>query len=248
MTVADLFLPLVFLAGAVSFLSPCVVPLVPGYVSVIGGAGLHGGDGRAVTRRTLGATAAFLAGFLAFFVALGASASALGSVLAANRGMLDRSSGLFIIAMGLVSAGVFPSPFARRFSAATSSVVGRLRTRGGPLALGVAFAFCWTPCVGPVLAGVLAYAASTATLQDGVLLLTVYGLGLATPFLLLGLAFGRFAGRLGPVRRLYRPLQLVSGVLLVAMGALVFSGRLWIVNAYAQRWLSAIGLDWWTSL
>ena len=236
--IQGLSLPLVFLAGVVSFASPCVLPLLPGYVAIIGGAGAS---------RTR-ASALFLVGFVLVFIALGATASTLGGLLVQHRRVLDVAAGTLIALMGLVLLGALASPFSGRVGALTLRLGERARSRGGPLALGVAFAFCWTPCIGPVLASVLAYAASRGTLRDGVALLVVYALGLATPFLAASLLMNR-ARVTGPrVRRLARVAHAFSGALLLGMGILVISGKLWIINADAQRALTAVGLDWWTGI
>jgi cytochrome c-type biogenesis protein len=130
----------------------------------------------------------------------------------------------------------------------TQAVQSAARRRGGPAALGVAFAFCWTPCVGPILASILVLAGASASLPSGVLLLAVYGLGLAVPFLVVGFGFTRALSAFRRVERHYRAIQASAGLLLVAMGGLLLSGYLYLVNVYAQRALRAVGLDWWTSL
>lgn len=236
--IQGLSLPLVFLAGVVSFASPCVLPLLPGYVAIIGGAGAS----------RIRASLLFLAGFVVVFIALGATASTLGGLLVQHRRALDIAAGTLIALMGLVLLGALASPFSGRVGALTLRLGERARTRGGPLALGVAFAFCWTPCIGPVLASVLAYAASRGTLSDGVALLFVYALGLATPFLAASVLMDH-ARATGPkVRHLARLAHGSSGALLVGMGILVISGKLWVINAEAQRALTAAGLDWWTGI
>ena len=236
-----LSLPLVFLAGVASFASPCVLPLLPGYVAIIGGAGAS----------RIRASVLFLAGFMVVFVSLGATASTLGGLLAEHRSSLDVVAGSLVALMGLVLLGALASPFAGRLGALPMRLAERARSRGGPLALGVAFAFCWTPCIGPILASVLAYAASRGTLKDGVALLAIYALGLATPFLLASLAIDRvhLTGKRARRLRRFAPLaQILSGALLVGMGLLVISGKLWLINAHAQRALTALGLDWWTGI
>lgn len=248
MEVAGLSLPLVFAAGLVSFISPCVLPLLPGYLSTVGGVSLEqlGEREPGVGRQVAAASALFFAGFLLVFIALGASASVIGTLLVDHRLWLNRISGGLIVVFGLSMLGVgwsgsLGGEWAERIQRAA-------RRRGGPTALGVAFAFCWTPCVGPILASILTLAGASASLQSGVLLLVVYGLGLAVPFLAVGFGFTRTLGAFKRVRRRYRVIQAAAGVLLVAMGALLVSGYLFILNSYAQRALSALGLAWWTSL
>jgi cytochrome c-type biogenesis protein len=122
------------------------------------------------------------------------------------------------------------------------------RRRGGPVALGVAFAFCWTPCVGPILASILAAASASASLQSGVLLLAVYGLGLAAPFAVVGFGFTRALGGFKRLQRHYRVIERLAGLLLLAMGGLLLSGYLFLLNIYAQHALAWLHLDWWKSL
>jgi len=248
MHVAGLSLPLVFAAGLVSFISPCVLPLVPGYLSTVSGVSLEqmARRERGIGRPVATASALFFVGFLAVFVALGASASVIGELLTRHRLLLDRVSGVLIVVFGLSLLGVGWS------GAMGASWVERTqraaRRRGGPVALGVAFAFCWTPCVGPILATILTVAGASASLPTGVLLLAVYGLGLAVPFVAVGFGFTRALGAFKRLQRHYRAIERVGGVLLVAMGALLLSGYLFIINIYAQHALTWLHLDWWRSL
>lgn len=248
MEVAGISLPLVFAAGLVSFISPCVLPLVPGYLSTVSGVSFEQLAVReqAVTRQVAAASALFFAGFLAVFVALGASASFVGELLDQHRLWLNRGAGGLIVVFGLAMFGFGRSrPLATGWTQAIHSAA---RRRGGPIALGVAFAFCWTPCVGPALASILVLAGASASLPSGVLLLVVYGLGLAVPFLAVGFGFTGLLGTFRRVQRHYRAIQASAGVLLVAMGGLLLSGYLFVLNIYAQRALTALGLDWWRSL
>jgi cytochrome c-type biogenesis protein len=248
MEVAGLSLPLVFAAGVVSFISPCVLPLVPGYLATVTGVGFEelSERGAGIGRRVAAASALFFAGFLVIFVALGASASLIGVLLDDHRTWLNRVSGALIVFFGLAMLGLgWSGTLGWRW---TQAVQTAARRRGGPAALGVAFAFCWTPCVGPVLASILVLSGATASLGSGVLLLGVYGLGLALPFLAVGFGFTRALGAFRRVQRHYWAIQAVAGIFLVAMGGLLLSGYLYLVNVYAQRGLRALGLDWWTSL
>lgn len=248
MDAGGLSLPLVFLAGAVSFISPCVLPLVPGYLATISGVSFEQLDERpaGLNRRIAVSSALFFLGFLIVFVALGASASIVGAALDEHRIWLNRLSGTLIVLFGLALLGVgWSGSLGARW---TETVQRGARRRGGPVALGVAFAFCWTPCVGPVLATILVLAGASGSLSTGVVLLLVYGLGLAVPFLLVGLGFSRALGVFRRVQRHYAAIQTTAGVLLVAMGGLLLTGYLYLLNVYAQRALSALGLDWWTSL
>ncbi len=248
MEIAGLSIPLVFAAGVASFISPCVLPLVPGYLSAVSGVSFEemAERQRAVTRRVATASALFFAGFMSVFAALGASASVIGALLDDNRTWLNRVSGALIVLFGLSMLRIgWSGTLGPRW---LSAVERAARRRGGPVALGVAFAFCWTPCVGPILASILTLAGASASLRSGVLLLLVYGVGLTAPFLLVGLGFTRALAAFKRVQAHYRAIQAGAGVLLVAMGGLLLSGYLYLLNVYAQRALRALGLDWWTSL
>jgi cytochrome c-type biogenesis protein len=244
MRVGGVFLPLAFAAGFVSFISPCVLPLVPGYVSAV-----VGGNPAAQTtsRRALVPSLFFLIGFLAVFMALGASASALGAALAAHRSQFNISSGVFVAAMGVLMIGDIA--LARLGIGRAGAAVQQLAaSRGGPVALGIAFAFCWTPCIGPVLGSILVLAGAKLTLTQGVLLLLVYGLGLALPFLLVSIGFSQAMRSFRFLRRFYRGFQAFAGLILIMMGFLLATNQLYIVNIYAQHILERLHLDWWTSL
>ena len=244
MRIGGVFLPLAFAAGFASFISPCVLPLVPGYVSaVVGGNPAAQEPGR----RALVPSLFFLGGFLAVFMALGASASALGSTLAAHRDQFNVIAGVFVVAMGgLMISDVALSGFG--MGSASAAVQRVAASRGGPVALGVAFAFCWTPCIGPVLGSILVLAGAKLTLTQGVLLLLVYGLGLAVPFLLVSLGFTKAMRSFRFLRRWYRGFQVFAGVVLVVMGYLLATDQLYVVNIYAQHVLERLHLDWWSSL
>jgi cytochrome c-type biogenesis protein len=243
-----LSLPLVFAAGLVSFISPCVLPLVPGYVSTISGVSFEqlSSGRRGTTRQIAVASGLFFIGFLAVFVALGASASVIGTFLIGQRLWLNRVAGALIVVFGLAMFGVgWSGTLGGRW---TGVVQGAARRRGGPVALGVAFAFCWTPCVGPILASILALAGASGSLQTGVLLLVVYGLGLAVPFLAVGFGFTRAVGGFRRVQRHFRVIEAASGLLLIGMGALLLSGYLFVLNIYAQHALDWLHLAWWKGL
>lgn len=248
MSVAGLSLPLVFAAGLVSFISPCVLPLVPGYVSTISGVGfdeLHERR-RELSRQVAAASGLFFAGFLLVFVGLGASASVVGGFLDNERTWLNRIAGGLIVLFGFSMLGI---GWKGTLGPGWTALVQRTaRRRGGPAALGVAFAFCWTPCVGPILASILTLASTSASLQTGVLLLLVYGLGLAVPFVAVGFGFSRAVAGFRRLQRHYRAIEGAGGVLLVTMGGLLLSGYLYVLNVYAQHALSALHLAWWKSL
>lgn len=196
-----------FLAGLVSFLSPCVLPLVPSYLGVIGGA-------RAPLPRALG----FILGFGLVFVALGATASSLGSLLAPHKVLLGQVSAFLIVFFGLVMLGVIRLPLLMRDTRALADAGGY-----GPVALGAAFAFGWSPCLGPALGSILGLAASTASLSSGVALLGAYTLGLAVPFLLAALLWNRL--NLRRLNRFSGVFERVGGAILVAVGILMLTGQ-----------------------
>ncbi|MGH9153554.1 MAG: cytochrome c biogenesis CcdA family protein [Acidimicrobiales bacterium] len=215
-----------FAAGMLSFLSPCVLPLVPGYLSLMSGVGTAdlAVATRADTGRLLRSTLLFVAGFTVVFVALGATASAVGSFLLDHQRTLNTVAGVVVIAMGLTMAGVVTPAFMqreRRVQVLPSKLGGL-----APPVMGMAFAFGWTPCLGPVLASLLALAGAEATLGRGVALLFAYSLGLGVPFVAAGLGFGRLAGTLDWARRRARAVNLVSGLLLAGFGFLLLTNRL----------------------
>jgi len=206
-----------FLAGLVSFSSPCCLPLLPGYLAYLGGAG------PASPRRTMAAAGLFVVGFGATFTALGASASWLGAGLLANQPALLRAAGLLVAAMGLATmlgAGI-PGLGGERRLVALHRVP---RGPGFAAPLGAAFALGWTPCVGPVLAGLLATAAASRTAAAGAGLLAVYAAGLAVPFLLLAWGAARGRAGVGLLRRHHQTLARVGGAMLVAVGLAMAAG------------------------
>jgi len=229
-----------FGAGLISVLSPCVVPLLPAYLSLVSGVSvedLHDpDDARALRARIRRGSAGFVAGFSAVFVLLGASASALGSFLLGFRFELFgleigavEIAGLVIVVMGLHLLGVVRIPLLYRD---TRFHVAAPRGFFGTALVGAAFAFGWSPCVGPILGGILTIAGHQETVWRGMGLLAVYAAGLAVPFLLAGLSVEWFFRSLTSVRRHVRRIEQVSGVLLVALGALVATNRLTALNGY----------------
>jgi cytochrome c-type biogenesis protein len=232
-----------FGAGMLSFLSPCVLPLVPGYISLMSGvsAGQLAVQTRADTAQILRSTLLFVLGFTLVFVALGAAASSVGRTLGDHQRGLEQVSGVAVIAMGLFLAG-FISPRVlqteRRFHVSPS----RLGEWGAPV-MGMAFAFGWTPCIGPVLGPILAYAATGTQLTQGILLLLFYSLGLGVPFVATGLAFSRLTVAFAWIKRHYRIINLVSGVLLIGFGVLLFTGQVNRLSTTILKWMEHLGLD-----
>jgi cytochrome c-type biogenesis protein len=226
---------LAFAAGLVSFATPCVLPLVPGYLSAVSGAapGVSG-------RRVVTASVPFVAGFTLVFVALGAAAAAAGGLLDDNRRLVLQVAGLVVVVLGLAFMGLLPFPMLERL-AAPELVEGARRT-GSSALLGAAFAVCAAPCVGPVLAGILALAGDEGTVLEGSLLLAVYALGLAVPFLLVGVGFARTMRAFRWLRDRYDAVRIVSGAMLVAVGLLLFFDRWWWLNVAVNRALEYFGV------
>ena len=225
-------LSLALVAGVVSFTSPCTLPLLPGYVSYVSGLSGESGPSGATPeggglaaparRRVLLGSLLFLIGFSAVFTALGATSSALGLLLVQNLQTINVVGGAFIVLMGLATTGLLRLPVLHR---QVRTDLGRWsRGPGGALPLGAAFAFGWTPCVGPVLASILATAAGTATIARGALLLLAYSLGLGLPFLLVARGIVRGRGRSQWLRRNARRIEIVGGVLLIGMGVAMMTG------------------------
>lgn len=234
---------LAFLAGALSFLSPCVLPLVPSYLSLMSGVGTS--DMAVATkvdqRRLLRSILLFVAGYTAVFTALGAGASAIGAFLFDHQIGLRKLSGVLIVLMGLALAGLVRPAFfdrERRFH-----VPARALGSYAPPVMGAAFAFGWSPCIGPVLGAILTLAAESASLSRGVLLLLAYSAGLAVPFVASGLAFGRFTAAFARVKRHFGVINLVSGLLLAAFGVLLLTGAITDVVRWLQDVLRALGLE-----
>jgi cytochrome c-type biogenesis protein len=235
---------LAFLAGFVSFVSPCCLPLVPGYLAVVGGDAEQ--SGRRLDPKVLGRSLVFVSTFSALFILLGLTATALGAFLFRNQPTLNKVAGVAIIALGLFFVlSIFIVSLNRDWH--PRGLVERAG-RGGPVVAGAAFALAWTPCVGPTLGAILGLAATSRGTGGGALLLAVYAAGLAVPFLLSAVAFGAATRAFSWFRRHYAAVQVVSGVILVGMGALVFSGELFRLNVQAQRALNDLGLNLWQSL
>ncbi len=216
-------MPLVaMVAGVISFTSPCCLPLLPGYLSFVSGLPVSQLGERETRALTLRAALLFVAGFTLVFTALGASFAFFGALVTRNLPLIIRIAGVGIIVLGLVTIGALHLPWLareRRFD------LGRMAS--GPRAafpLGMAFAFGWAPCIGPVLATVLTLAATTETVAWGATLLALYSIGLGIPFVLLALGFQRARGSLGWLRRHSRAIETAGGVLLIAVGILFVTG------------------------
>jgi cytochrome c-type biogenesis protein len=236
-----------FAVGLVSFVSPCVLPLVPGYLSAVSGVSLadikRGGSSRG---RVLLPAIVFCLSFTAVFVALGITATGLGSTLQDSRGTLDVVAGVIIVALGVL---FLLAPFVPRLNREwrPDALIARAGS-GGPLIAGAAFAFAWTPCVGPTLGTILTAASVQDTVASGALLLLFYSAGLAVPFLLSAVAFTRAWAAFRWLRDRYLIVTAVSGVILVAMGVLLLTGELTRLNIEAQQALDSLGLNFFSEL
>jgi cytochrome c-type biogenesis protein len=232
-----------FIAGAISFLSPCVLPLVPGYVSYIAGRPVRGGTdaGGAVALRlpALGLGVCFVLGFSTVFIVLGASATALGQLMLQYRYELNIAAGVIVILFGLFLIGLVRTSWLQRDLRFRLDIPG-----GGPAAaylLGLSFAFGWTPCIGPILGAMLTMSAASATVKGGVILLAVYSLGLGVPFLLAAIFTDSLVARLRAMSRIGRALQIAAGTLLVVMGIAMITGYLSAFSYWLLEMFPALG-------
>lgn len=237
----DVSLFAAFGAGVLSFISPCVLPLVPGYISFVSGVSFDqmqtaDAASRAATRRQMLITSlAFVLGFSLVFICLGASATAIGHLLRHQKTILERIAGVVIVIFGLHLAGVFRIKWLDKDTRVQTS--GRPASPIGAFLVGLAFAFGWTPCIGPILGGILAIAGSKNSVGEGVLLLGVYSAGLGIPFLVTSLAIDRFFVASKRIRKYYKPIEVVSGALLVVLGVLIFTNRFTVLSNYFSKFL-----------
>jgi len=238
---------LAFAAGVVSFVSPCCLPLVPGYIAAVTGTAPGEAAGGAERRRMLGRSLLFVSTFSAIFIAFGLSATLLGQLLFDNQQTLELVAGMLIVAMGIMFVAATLLTGANR-QWRPRWLAQRASSRGGPALAGAAFAIAWTPCVGPTLGAILGLAAAQTGVGQGAALLTIYSAGLAIPFLMSALAYSAGRRRLGWMRRHHTAIQITSGVLLIAMGVLVLSGQLFWLNIQAQKLLGGFGLNFFQSL
>lgn len=230
-----------FIAGVLSFISPCVLPLIPGYLSYISGVTLDDMQGTgsagasavaASRRRVLIASIFFILGFSFVFVALGAAASALGQFLLERLRLLSKVAGAVVILFGLHTMGVLRIGWL--YSEKRMQMDRKPKGVIGAFLVGLAFAFGWTPCIGPILAGILAVAAAQDTVGQGIQLLAIYSLGLGIPFLVTALAINQFFSAFAKIRKHYHAIEIASGALLVVIGLLIFTDQFTII----ARWLT----------
>jgi cytochrome c-type biogenesis protein len=238
-TASGVGIPLALAAGLVSFLSPCVLPLVPGYLStVIGVTPADLKDGVSA-RRVLVPALLFIGSFSAIFILLGMSATVIGSTLVAHKQELEKVGGIVIILMGVV---FLATPFIGMLNREWhSETLLRLAGRGGPVIAGAAFAIAWTPCTSITLAAILTQAAVSSSAAHGALLLAVYSAGLAIPFLLIALAFERMTNALTVVKRHFPVIIAVGGAVMITLGVLILTGEFTILNSYVNRTIPGIG-------
>jgi cytochrome c-type biogenesis protein len=232
--------PVAFIAGLVSFISPCVLPLVPGYLSAVTGVNL-GEIEQAGWRRVLAPSLLFIASFSTIFILLGLTASALGQTLRDHQELLTDIGAVLLIAMGVLFIGaMFVDRLNREWH--VDALLARAG-KGGPIVAGTAFAIAWTPCVGPALGGILTLAGIDGELAHGAFLLAVYSLGLAVPFLLTAIAFSRATTAFDTIKRHYAAIVATGGGILIAMGILILSGGFTELNIWAQKVTSELGLN-----
>jgi cytochrome c-type biogenesis protein len=232
-------IPVALLAGLVSFLAPCVLPLVPGYLSAVSAVSAEELGRPGTARRVVVSSVPFVLGFTAVFVALGVGASLLGGRLFRDQFLLEQVSGFVLVVFGLAFMGLLPWP--ERLVGA--GLVQGARSRGSRVLLGGAFAVCAAPCIGPVLASVLVLAGSTSTVVRGSVLLFAYSLGLAIPFVLAGAIFTRAMGAFRWLRDHYRAIQFAGGLVMVALGLLLFFGKFYVLRIYVNRTLEWFGIE-----
>jgi cytochrome c-type biogenesis protein len=228
-------IPIAFLAGLVSVITPCVLPLVPGYLSAVSAVEVTRLGERGAARRVVAASIPFIAGFTIVFVALGAAAAAIAGVV--PKTTQNEIAGFALIVIGLAFIGLLPWPE----RAVAPGLLQRAR-RGGALLLGGAFAVCAAPCIGTVLASVLVLASSTGTVARGIVLLFAYSLGLGAAFVLAGVAFAHAMRAFRWVRAQYDVLRYASGAILVTLGMLLFFHRDWWLRIALDQVLSKVGL------
>jgi cytochrome c-type biogenesis protein len=242
---AGVGIPLALAAGLVSFLSPCVLPLVPGYLAAVTGVSV-GEIKRAEWRRVLVPSLIFVASFSAIFILLGLTATGVGDAMRDNRSILNKVAGVLIVAMGvLFVATLVVNKLNREWR--IDALMARAG-KGGPVVAGAAFAIAWTPCVGPTLAAILTAASLSDSAAHGAFLLGWYSAGLAIPFLLTALAFSRMTTAFDAVKRHYRAIVAAGGAVLIAMGVLVYTNELFQLNIEAQKLLDRFGLNFFSEV
>ncbi len=221
---------LAFSAGLLSFLSPCVLPLVPAYVSYLTGSAVAEINTDKAKLNLLYKSIGFVIGFSIIFIIMGASVSSIGKFLITNQVILKKIGGILIIIFGLHTTGLLKIKML--YAEKRLLPFGGDKKNISSVFLGMAFATGWTPCIGPILASILIYAGSMETISKGILLLGVYSLGLAIPFILTALAIGNFSEYFKRFSKYLPVVSLVSGILMIVMGILIFTNKLTIISGY----------------
>ncbi|MFA5909037.1 MAG: cytochrome c biogenesis protein CcdA [Vicinamibacterales bacterium] len=239
-----------FIAGVLSFISPCVLPLIPGYLSFISGVSLEemrgmpggggavavaGGVSAAAKRQVIITSLFFILGFSLVFVSLGASATYLGQFLMERLTIFGKIAGVLLVVFGLHTMGVFKIEWLlqeKRVQANTKPA-----SMLGAVIVGISFAFGWTPCIGPILSAILLVAAQQDSVGQGIVLLSTYSLGLAIPFLLTALAINQFFVAFARIRRYYHAIEIVSGALMIIIGVLIFTNRFTVIAQWLTPYL-----------
>ena len=233
LNVSEISLMAAFLAGLFSFVSPCVLPLVPGYISFISGISLEEiekGE-KQYKSKVIISSIFFILGFSLVFTLLGATATLLGSYLLEKAYILEKIAGIIIIIFGIHMSGLYRIKFLdyeKRMYAKTKSINIII----GPFLMGLAFAFGWTPCVGPILAGILIYAGTQNTVYQGILLLIIYSAGLGIPFLLTALALNKFYQFSNKIKKYFNTIEIVGGTLLILFGFLILTDNFYRIVSY----------------
>lgn len=221
---------LAFSAGLLSFLSPCVLPLIPAYLSYISGAAASEITTNKAKANLMVRSVFFVIGFSIIFILLGVSVSSISKLFSANLGIFKKIGGLLIVVFGLHTSGIFKIKLL--YSEKRFLPRGNINKNFGPLFLGMAFAAGWTPCIGPILSTILIYAGSMATIYKGIMLLTVYSLGLAIPFLLSAFLIGNITKYFKKFYKFLPVVSAVSGIMMIIMGILIFTDKLTLISRY----------------
>ncbi len=227
-----------FVAGIISFIAPCVLPLVPAYIFYISGVSVEelksSEKTKGQTRKVILSSMSFILGFSLVFIILGATATALGQFLLDKINVIMRIAGIVIVIFGLHMVGLFRIKFL--YYEKKIHVRSKAITIGGAFLVGMAFAFGWTPCIGPILASILSLAATKDTIWKGILLLSIYSLGLAIPFLLTAIATNKFFKVFEKIKKHFRAIEIVAGIFLIIMGIMISLNYLTVLSALFSKW------------
>lgn len=226
----DISILLAFSAGLLSFLSPCVLPLVPAYISYLTGSSIEDLNESGTKLVTLYKSLGFVFGFSIIFILMGASITNLSKLFITHQTLFREIGGSLIVIMGLHTTGIFRIKLFYREKRFLS--FGKIQGKFSPIIMGMAFAAGWTPCVGPILSSILIYATSMDTVNKGILLLAAYSMGLAVPFILTALAIGSFIRHLKKISKYLPVVSTISGVLMILMGIIVFTNKMSILSSY----------------